>query len=647
MVNLDIVGYQIKNDLGVGIMASLLDKEERSISYYGLLIVLSLLALYNGGINHNIIYWSFFIVIIIIACYAYKNNLKLDFHFSNPLLWYLIFCLWSGLSIFWSISPHWTVVEFLKLITYGAVFILARKLKTRERKKLIEIISLLALGTVCIGILKYLFVSQGRMQSTFYNSNPYGLFIAMVFSLIWGLEMRSNKQLNFKAIILLIGLFLSGSRGSILALVLAMPLLFIGLKKEELHQGLIKTGIIIVLALILVQGIVITAPYLQESFANKGLENILIRSEGFMSSSVGGRLAFWKKAVSLFRDQPIKGYGLGSYHIASYLKYDGGVWYSRFVHNHYLQVLSELGVVGLVLFLLFLFFLFKIVLEKIRLQDEMNYLAGIITACTVFLIHISFDFTWNFSAVTGLFFAVGGMISCKKDKEREQKVAVKKLYLIIVVVLLIIGIAPFISKKMSNKGYQLLLNENFNNANNYYKLAAKIYPLNPKTYYFTSKNYLNLFNRSGNSHYLKQSLKEIKQAVKLSPINGQYHNHLGMIYWKLGEHNKAEEHLLLGVEYGSYLVERYLDLGYFYYKRERFNSALSTLREALELKEAALVAAHKSYKEERKKEVIKSLINVNSLLAKIHKEKDNNRKYKKRVQEIEELKEKIEEINNI
>mgnify|MGYP006296811367 FL=1 len=146
---------------------------------------------------------------------------------------------------------------------------------------------------------------------------------------------------------------------------------------------------------------------------------------------------------------------------------------------------------------------------------------------------------------------------------------------------------------------------------------------------------------------VEKALKEIKQAVRLSPINGQYQNHLGIIYWKLGKYKKAEEHLLLGVEYGSYLIERYLDLGYFYYERERFNSALSTLSEALELKEAALVAAHKSYKEERKKGVIKSLINVNSLLAKVHKEKDNNQKYKKRVKEIEELKEKIEEINNI
>lgn len=40
-------------------MAQLLDQEERSGAYYGILIVLSLLALFNGGINHNIVDWSY------------------------------------------------------------------------------------------------------------------------------------------------------------------------------------------------------------------------------------------------------------------------------------------------------------------------------------------------------------------------------------------------------------------------------------------------------------------------------------------------------------------------------------------------------------------------------------------------------------
>ena len=147
----------------------------------------------------------------------------------------------------------------------------------------------------------------------------------------------------------------------------------------------------------------------------------------------------------------------------------------------------------------------------------------------------------------------------------------------------------------------MLLKGNINKANYYYQLAAKVYPVNAKTNYYISQNYLNLFNQTGNRAYLKEALQEAKKAVELSPIKGEYQNHLGQLYWKLANYQKAEKHLQLGIEYGSYLIERYLDLGYFYYKRNRLDSASATLETGLQLKESALIAANKSYKRGRKK----------------------------------------------
>ena len=623
----------------MGILA--LEQEERSLAYYSLLLILSLLALFNGGINHNVIYWAFFIAIIVVGYYIYNSNIKIDFSLNSPLLWYTLFWLWSGISIIWTISPHWTVIGFLKLTLYGVLFVLATQISKQEMKKLYKLIILLAIGLIILGVLNYLFVSSGRMKSTFYNPNPFGIYVGMLLLFRIGIKLRNdNCYFDLGSTLLLVGIILSGSRGSIIACVLALPLVFIGLDKKKLIEGIKRISIIIIIALIIVQLIIFSAPYLQKNFNNKKLSNILIRSEGFISSSIGGRLSFWKTALDLFKNKPMYGYGLGSYHLASNLNYDGGVWYARFAHNNYLQILSELGLMGLILFLGFLFFIARKIVIKIKRSNESNYIYAIISMLTGFLLHTAIDFTWEFSAVTAVFFIGAGIVSANDHNQKKNNLKLKKNRLLVVLILLfIIGSCSFFSDKLSTKGYNLLLNGNVNSANHYYQLAAKVYPINPETHYFISKNYLNLFNKTANRTFLNKALVKAKKSVELSPFNGMYQNNLGIVYWKLSKYKEAEEHLVLGVEYGAYLIDRYLDLGYFYYKQGRNNKAISTLKKGLTLKEDALIAANKSYKKTRKQEVIKTLINVNSLLAKIYKQNNNNIQLENRIKEIKRLKE--------
>ncbi|MGM0370584.1 MAG: O-antigen ligase family protein [Bacillota bacterium] len=623
-------------------MGTILDEDQRSISYYGVLVIVSLLALFNGGIDHPVVYWSFFVAVIAVGYQLYKNDLELDFSFRSPFLWYSLFCSWSGISIVWSVTPHWTVVGFIKLILYMLVFLLATKISELEINKLIRMIFLLAIGLVSLGILKYLFVSQDSLQSTFYNPNPFGVYLAMVFCFKWALDLRTKqKSFNFGVIILLIGLFLSGSRGSMIAFFVSLPLLFIGLKGKELYQSIFKTVSIVIVALIMVQIIVVSAPYLQENIEMQQLSKILIDSEGFISSSVAARLKFWDKAVQLFSDKPLTGYGLGSYHVASYLKYEGGVSYSRFVHNYYLQILSDVGVMGAILFVGFLVSLLQIAWKKIRSQQYSDYLPGLLAALLAFLLHIGVDFSWNFSAVGVLFFVGIGILIANDDDNSAKKQRIninKRVSLTMLLILLVIGLAPFVSDKLSNQGYRLLLQGKTARANSKYKLASKIYPINPQTDYFISKNYLRLFNNTGNKAFLNKSLTAAKSAVDLSPIQGEYHNHLGKIYWRLGNEKQAEEHLAQGVEYGSYLINRYLDLGYFYYQQGQVDSAIRILQQGVQLKKDALIAAKKSYKRNRKEKTIEALINTNSLLAKIYEQENKSEKVENRKAELEKLK---------
>lgn len=62
------------------------------------------------------------------------------------------------------------------------------------------------------------------------------------------------------------------------------------------------------------------------------------------------RLVFFQDGIKLFRESPVYGLGIGAFENAIHRVQDF-FYGTKFVHNHYIQVLLEMGIIGLVLFL--------------------------------------------------------------------------------------------------------------------------------------------------------------------------------------------------------------------------------------------------------------------------------------------------------
>ncbi len=118
------------------------------------------------------------------------------------------------------------------------------------------------------------------------------------------------------------------------------------------------------------------------------------------------RLVFFQDGLTVWRDRPLLGSGLGAFESSLYRIQDF-YYVTRFVHNHYIQILLEFGVIGLGLFLSFcgsLLFLLGKAYKK----------STALTACslTVFffsLTHAAVEMTWshgNFSLIMFLALAV-------------------------------------------------------------------------------------------------------------------------------------------------------------------------------------------------------------------------------------------------
>lgn len=91
--------------------------------------------------------------------------------------------------------------------------------------------------------------------------------------------------------------------------------------------------------------------------------------------SLNGRSYLWERAIQMFEEKPVFGYGYGSYN--TFASYYGvrtsrsGKW-SMHAHNTYLQVLGEMGLTGAILFGSVLFIGLVILLRLHRLREQMS-----------------------------------------------------------------------------------------------------------------------------------------------------------------------------------------------------------------------------------------------------------------------------------
>ncbi|MGJ8655528.1 MAG: O-antigen ligase family protein [Akkermansiaceae bacterium] len=122
-----------------------------------------------------------------------------------------------------------------------------------------------------------------------------------------------------------------------------------------------------------------------------------LKADNMMHSN--GRIECWSMAVSQIPDNMIFGSGSRSFEYKSYAYWSDGLsWLKynmKFVHNEYLQIMTDYGVIGLILFLILLLSIIIYALTKV-LQNKDESIAGwsmaAISVLSVMLIHSCVSF---------------------------------------------------------------------------------------------------------------------------------------------------------------------------------------------------------------------------------------------------------------
>ncbi|HET7745752.1 MAG TPA: O-antigen ligase family protein [Vicinamibacteria bacterium] len=202
-----------------------------------------------------------------------------------------------------------------------------------------------------------------------------------------GPDGNATIRLSAVAMVLVVGLLASRSRGGLLAGAAAVGVLPLALPRQRARA-------LALVALIALAGIAwmdLTAT--RAAFATRGVQS--------------SRLDLWSDALRMFPDFPILGAGFNAFGTA-YIPYQAVAryeWYGE-AHNEYLQALLDTGVVGGTLVL----GLVAVLLRRAWAAAAQGPLeAGLLGAVTACLVHNVVDFNWQIPANAATFAMLAGL----------------------------------------------------------------------------------------------------------------------------------------------------------------------------------------------------------------------------------------------
>lgn len=579
-------------------------------------------------------------------------------------------------SVFVAVNVRGAVGETLKIGTYFLLFYLI-SCSISSVKDVVTILktfywsgigaTLISLGTA-FGTFDYPGAfKDGRIYSTLQYPNSFAAYT--IGLLIIGLYLTERKQKQYWQIIysvtnflFLVGFFGAKSRGGLLTLLAILLIYFIGLPgKYRLsivtktifsaliaflyinnvfsqiprHGSLYYWGLMTVACLlsilpdivkgmvpnlniagkrrnIIVYGLIgiilvgamigFTISSFRDSDIQSGKEQAVNRFSEISLSSRNSqeRLVFYQDALKIVKDHPLLGTG-GRGWTALYRQYQGYNYATTEVHNQFLQVWVESGTLGFIAFLsIWVAAIITAVhcLKRVTENEDKLLIWTILCAALALGMHSLLDFNLSIPAIAVLLWGLFGCIRAfqRLTEAREPiwqiqlpiKGRILKLgSLVLTGLFLSISLVLLISLNYGDKGIEKLHQRAFVPARDELKKAVQVNPLAGNYLASLAESLMWLGNDNDNEQDLKSALVYINKAIRLEPRNPDYRLVKGKILLLLdqveqavSEFEKASELSPYEQNYADYLAETYFLVGKYFYEKEDKTKAKKYLAKA-------------------------------------------------------------------
>ncbi|MGA7752693.1 MAG: O-antigen ligase family protein [Candidatus Sulfotelmatobacter sp.] len=306
--------------------------------------------------------------------------------------------------------------------------------RSSQARKIAVILALYGFAVAAFALLqgvapngKLYWIREPRMGGWIYgsyvNHNHYaGLMellipIPLVISMTHLVHEKERLAAGVAAAIMVGTVFLSGSRGGMIAILVELIAFAIVVfrKQKGIRIAISAVAFVVVLVSLLAW------------LGGKELTSRVssISTEAHSEISGGVRLSIDRDGLKMFRHKPILGWGLGTFPVV-YPQFRS--FYTNFfvneAHNDYLQLLAEMGLVGFGLMIWFVVLGYRRALRKIKNWNS-DVSCATTLACTLgftgILVHSFFDFNLQIPANAALFYVFCSIAAAPPLLQRSKK----------------------------------------------------------------------------------------------------------------------------------------------------------------------------------------------------------------------------------
>jgi len=244
-----------------------------------------------------------------------------------------------------------------------------------------------------------------RATAAFKDSNILGIYLSGFAPLIFGLALykdKGKKLLIFTSLIALIGVILTYSRPTLLAVYLALFFLSFA----RMNKAIITILILLLLA----------SPFALPKPVKDWAKAVDYNPFRFMCND--DRIAVYRNSLNMIKDHPFIGLGANTY-MKNYKKYREPREYRNIItkdymyaHNNFLHMAAEIGLLGLGIFIWLLYKLFResrSIYKKLR-NDYLRIVSLSLSVCLIaFLVNGLTESSLYYSRVGIIFWYISGL----------------------------------------------------------------------------------------------------------------------------------------------------------------------------------------------------------------------------------------------
>jgi len=554
-----------------------------------------------------------------------------------PVLAFMVICV---LSLFWSNSSMVSLLE-LPLFLAGPIlyFIVANNIRDEHQiNRLLTTLLIISSLLGIYGIFQYNGIDFPFWKANVGRNQVFGLFgnvnyfaeymivpLPLAISLFFATRNRAHKIILLVGILAMGGsLILTFTRGSYLAIGISsifMFLLYLASQGKSFIKEHKKIFIFILVLIVLATFIfALPNPLNKPGTAISKIKRRISISQFTQGSSLKRRITIWKFTGLMIKDHPLLGSGIGTF------KYNSLNYQAQFfdqgenrrlythgiadkVHNEYLQLGAEIGILGLGIFLWFIITYFRYgikILKRLKNKYKQGIVIGLMGGVMAVLIDAIFGFPLHLPATLVLFWLFIGLIVSLNNFENHSEQEVKTvrvkgkqsksksdrtesniykfkplLYLVIILLslfLCVIVTRPFISQIYQFHGVKYAKKADYDTASNNFQKALKWNPYFGVMYYGLGQ----IISQKGIYTPAIEYFEKAEKYIDHPDLPGR----LAYLYLKKGQVDRGIAKLKQAISYQrteKSMVPLYTDLGNNYMRLERYKPAEIAFINALKI----------------------------------------------------------------